>query len=231
MQEAFELSPIGKKHLLLVVGGYDSKIHCYTSLRAPFQAKENVNVDGLFSYKFSLTGHMNSLKDFSFSSAKFELPQEVQFLASASQDQNIRLWKIQPLSNVQSEISDAKVDDIEEDIKQYQSKTSYVLDLGDDSEEIYNIALESVLVQHHDAVSSVEWALSDETYYGNQKTAKISDLYLLSSSFDFTVCVWQADEEFNQWSVISTLGAMTGNKHAYFGAMFLDAPASSAQER
>jgi hypothetical protein len=49
----------------------------------------------------------------------------------------------------------------------------------------------------------------------------IGDLYLLSSSFDFTVCLWSLNED-DQWSVISTLGAMTGNKHAYFGAQFLD---------
>jgi hypothetical protein len=45
---------------------------------------------------------------------------------------------------------------------------------------------------------------------------------LLSSSFDFTVCVWECELESKQWNVISTLGAMTGNKHAYFGACFLD---------
>ena len=54
------------------------------------------------------------------------------------------------------------------------------------------------------------------------KLDNISDLQLLSSSFDFTVGVWGADEETNQWQVKSTFGAMAGNKHAYFGAKFLD---------
>jgi hypothetical protein len=44
---------------------------------------------------------------------------------------------------------------------------------------------------------------------------------LLSSAFDFTICIWKADEESGMWSVESTLGAMSGNKHAYFGAQFL----------
>jgi hypothetical protein len=35
------------------------------------------------------------------------------------------------------------------------------------------------------------------------------------------VCVWKADLETGVWSVESTLGAMQGNKHAYFGALFL----------
>ena len=50
----------------------------------------------------------------------------------------------------------------------------------------------------------------------------ISDLRLLSSSFDFNVSLWEADPETEAWSVESTLGAMVGNKHAFFGAMFLE---------
>ena len=50
----------------------------------------------------------------------------------------------------------------------------------------------------------------------------ITDLRLLSSSFDFNVSLWEADPETEAWNVESTLGAMVGNKHAFFGAMFLD---------
>jgi len=44
---------------------------------------------------------------------------------------------------------------------------------------------------------------------------------LLSSSFDFTVALWGADLSTEAWSIQSTLGALVGNKHAYFGAIFL----------
>ena len=40
---------------------------------------------------------------------------------------------MQPLSNVQKELH-TNEDEIEETVKQYQSKTSYVLDLSDDQE-------------------------------------------------------------------------------------------------
>ena len=50
----------------------------------------------------------------------------------------------------------------------------------------------------------------------------LKDLCLLSASYDFTVCIWKEDLETELWSVESTLGAMTGNKHAYFGALFLE---------
>lgn len=198
LQEAMQITTIGKKHLLLVVGGYDSNIHCYTCLRG----------SGDFVYKFSLTGHLNSIKDFSFTSQKFVLPDDTFYLATCSQDNYIRLWKLQPLANIQQT----------DNIDQYQSKTSYILDLKDTDEQIWNVALDSVLIQHQEAVSSVEWALKDTKI----PAQGINDLCLLSSSFDFTVCVWHCDDESNQWSVTSTLGAMSGNKHAYFGAKFLD---------
>ena len=82
-----------------------------------------------------------------------------------------------------------------EDVKQYESKTSVVIQQED--ELVYNIALESVLASHQDAVSSVEWGLIDN-----------SQLCLLTCSFDFTVCVWKPDSSTGIWSVESTLGAM-----------------------
>jgi hypothetical protein len=52
---------------------------------------------------------------------------------------------------------------------------------------------------------------------------------LLSSSFDFSVCFWKIEADYNadenetngNFVVESTLGAMVGNKHAFFGALFL----------
>jgi len=113
-----------------------------------------------------------------------------------------------------------------DDIHIYQSKTSYVLDLADELEEhsVYNIAIDSILTQHQEAVSSVAWGPHDR--YLNKMVAgapasSLQDLYLLTSSFDLSVCLWQAELETHQWSVCSTLGAMLNHKHAYFGAQFL----------
>ena len=62
-------------------------------------------------------------------------------------------------------------------------------------------------------MSSVQWHC--------KKPEKLTDLLLLSSSFDFTVALWRADSETESWSIESTLGALVGNKHAYFGAIFM----------
>lgn len=86
----------------------------YTCLRNV----ENPNVKKFFNYKFSLTGHLDSIKDFAFTSSNFTFENEVQYLASCSQDNNIRLWKIQPLENIQKEIEvDTKNEIDEQDIK------------------------------------------------------------------------------------------------------------------
>ena len=68
-------------------------------------------------------------------------------------------------------------------------------------DQVWNISLESVLVHHQDSVSSLQWALNDEAYFSDSDLGKgqdtkvrdINEIQLLSSSFDFTVCVWQND--------------------------------------
>lgn len=96
--------------------------------------------------------------------------------------------------------------------KQFETKTSFVLKLANNV--FYNIKLESVIQHHQEAVSSVAWTTC-------QHDGLITDLVLLSSSFDFTVALWKADAVTEAWSIDSTLGALVGNKHAFFGAIFL----------
>lgn len=112
------------------------------------------------------------------------------------------MWKVERLVNLVEEV---KTDDNWH--KQYETKTSYVLHLGSD---LYNFALESVIQHHQEAVSSVQW-----------RGSSLADLKLLSSSFDFTVVHWVIDPETETWTAESTLGALVGNKHAFFGAIYL----------
>ena len=82
---------------------------------------------------------------------------------------------------------------------------------------IYNITLSSVLQNHSQSVSSVR--LCEEDWKENDP---LHSLTLLSSSFDFTCCIWKVDQDSGVWVVETTLGEMSGNKHAYFGAEFLE---------
>ena len=103
--------------------------------------------------------------------------------------------------------------------KQFVTKTSYILSL--ENERVYNFTLESVIQHHQEAMSSIRWGVPQQIL-DEKRPLAIDDLRLLSSSFDFTVCIWWADAKTEAWSVESTLGALVGNKHAYFGAMYLD---------
>jgi hypothetical protein len=70
--------------------------------------------------------------------------------------------------------------------KKYETKTSFVMRL--EGEPLYNFTLESVIVHHAEAVSSVTWDVSADHQQG--QPLRLKDLVLLSSSFDFSVCLW-----------------------------------------
>lgn len=82
LQEITELKKLNTD-LLLLTGGYDSKIHVYLTEQGAASSE--------LKYQFSMPGHFNSIKSLAFSP---HLAREVCFLASGSQDQNIRIWKL-----------------------------------------------------------------------------------------------------------------------------------------
>ena len=162
-----------------------------------------------------MSGHFNSVKSLSFSPT---LNKDAFYLASGSQDHNIRIWKVQPMANLASDqVENEETKETEDDtwMKQFETKTSFVL--KNSADVAYNFSLESVLQHHQEAVSSTCW-LSKNI---GGRPLELVDLRLLSSSFDFNVSLWEADAETEVWSVETNLGAMVGNKHAFFGAMFL----------
>lgn len=85
-----------------------------------------------FNYKFSMLGHLNSIKDLAVSP---KLANDTTYIASASQDYNIRVWCLKPLLNEMKEDGDWA--------KQYETKTSYVIRLP--GQVYYQVTLESVI--------------------------------------------------------------------------------------
>lgn len=83
LQEVTELKTLGEGDLLLLTGGYDSKIHIYMTVRGAAASE--------LLYQLSMTGHFNSIKSLHFSP---ELAQSSSYLVSGSQDHNIRVWKL-----------------------------------------------------------------------------------------------------------------------------------------
>ena len=75
LQEESCLRKVGEKHLMLLTGGYDSKIHVYCTPLGPEESE--------LKYQFSMLGHFNSIKSLQFSQT---LAKDVVYLASGSQD-------------------------------------------------------------------------------------------------------------------------------------------------
>jgi WD40 repeat protein len=198
--------PVNDRYIMLLSGGFDKNVHIYTidSLKEGDEAIE---------YHTSLTGHSNSIRDFCVTEA---IENNLRYIFSCSQDCLIRVWKICKINDVEAEEELKKLEEEEYSIELLKTKTSYVLRFGDGS--VYNITLSSVLQHHSSSISSVR-VYEDQK---NQDEDLLNRLTLLSSSFDFTVCLWRIDSQTGTWVVETTLGEMSGNKHAFFGAEFLE---------
>ena len=129
-----EIKKFGANDLLLLTGGYDSKIHVYMTEQGMSPSD--------FRYQFSMPGHFNSIKSIAFSPV---LAQNAFYMASGSQDQNIRIWKLQPMENLNKVAAEETKEEQEDEdwMKQFETKTSFVL--RDSAEIAYNFSLESVI--------------------------------------------------------------------------------------
>ena len=123
VQEVMAFTRLSEESVLFCVGGYDKAVHCYVVGRKEKQ----------FTFVCSLTGHENAIRALSFN-------EDSTLLASASQDNSIRLWRL--------------TDEKEEE--GYQTKTCFVF-VDAHTKSTHNLKLESVLSGHSEAVSSVQW--------------------------------------------------------------------------
>lgn len=204
LQETFKIFPVNERYVMLLTGGFDKNVHVYT-----IDSQES---DEIIEYHTSLTGHSNSIRDYCVTEA---YENHLRYIFSCSQDCLIRVWKICKISQDEAEEELKKQEDQEYAVEHLKTKTSYVLRFGDGN--VFNITLSSVLQHHSGSVSSVK------IYEDKSSTEEdlAHRLTLLSASFDFTVCLWKIDKNSGTWAVETTLGEMSGNKHAFFGAEFL----------
>ncbi len=190
--EAVALYALNDKTNLMAVGGFTSQIHIYV---------HNLGTADL-SYKCSLSGHQNSIRDLAFVPVVGSV-----LMASGSMDTTIRLWRIRPLEKQTMQNEGVVSDEVPTELhEQYKSKTSYVFDAA--TNEFFNIALESVLTNHAEGVNSVRWGTVPGKSLDDPKLG-LSDLRLISGSIDRSICCWATGQDTTgTWAVVSTLGEM-----------------------
>ncbi|XP_075166545.1 elongator complex protein 2 [Haematobia irritans] len=128
-------------------------------------------------------------------------------LASASQDNFIRLWRIAPRTAEQ--VSNNKVD-----IFNLLDESTGEIRVEEKIIQVseccwYAISLESVLFGHDNWVYGVHWHKNDN-----------NELSLLSASIDKTLILWQSSEESGIWMEKVRLGEVGGNSLGFFGGKF-----------
>jgi elongator complex protein 2 len=183
----------------------------------------------------TLVGHEDWIRDLDICQTN----ENQLLIASSSQDNYIRLWKLdsniindKEISNLQKdntellikskndqedieddeddEISNKKQEKIEEELK-LKSSLFKLYSKSINRYVQYSINLESVLYGHEDWIYTVKF---------HPKMSHGQPLILLSASMDKTLVVWKYDQENSIWIDQSRVGDIGGNTLGFYGAAF-----------
>ncbi|XP_030381298.1 probable elongator complex protein 2 [Scaptodrosophila lebanonensis] len=184
--------------VLLASSGDDETISLWTP---NCRAVEEDSTAKQFTRVHKLTGHEDWVRGLDFVRDGEDL-----LLASGSQDNFIRLWRIAPRSKEQTlenRVNMFNLCDPESGEIRVEEK---ILQLG--AQAWYAISLESVLYGHEGWVYGVQWHKSEQ-----------QELRLLSGSIDKTLIVW-APTEHGVWLEQVRVGEVGGNSMGFFGCKF-----------
>lgn len=157
-----------KETTYLFLSSSDFMVHAYR-LKTPFTANPTLDGSSL-AFLNSLKGHEDKVKCLASVVCNDDAGEQIALVASGSKDNFIRVWRI----------TETLTDKIQ---KEFIKKNIYKI--GE-----HYLHLESNLHGHSDAVSSVQWS-----YTSADKRGQEEGLLLLSSSFDFSVQVWQRETQ------------------------------------
>ncbi|KAG1693459.1 hypothetical protein DVH05_023543 [Phytophthora capsici] len=187
IMEAMDVTVVNSKEdekeiVLLAAGGVNGKVHLF----------EVMGANEMITKVLELEGHKGWIRSLQFNSQRVEFGEGV-ILASASQDQRIRLWKVTPRSRVAEGVSTGEV---KEGFLAHGSCTTYT------------VSFDALLLGHEDWVTSVQWMNLD------------GEMALLSSSMDNTLIVWtKPADTLGSWSPSLRVGEMGGNGLLAAGAL------------
>ncbi|XP_055920289.1 elongator complex protein 2 [Eupeodes corollae] len=126
-------------------------------------------------------------------------------LASSSQDNFIRLWRISPRTEDQVSRNEIDILNIADGEIRVEEKIIQVAKTG--NSQWFAVSLESVLYGHEGWVYGVHWHSSTK------------GLQLLSASIDKSIIIWQPTED-GVWMEKVRVGGVGGNSLGFFGGKF-----------
>ncbi|CAN7937261.1 unnamed protein product [Ixodes hexagonus] len=181
---------------MLAWGGTDALVHCYYR-----------NSEGLFVVCHTFHGHDDWVRGLDFKICD----DGNMFLASSSQDNLLRVWKIS-LKELQAEIQVTGA--LPENEVRVQEKSFTVEDIAGSKKTFY-VTLETILSGHEDWAFSVRW--HPESFKDQGRKAHHN---LLSASMDASLIVWEPDQASGLWIEKVRLGGVGGNALGFYGAVY-----------
>ncbi|KAJ8316643.1 hypothetical protein KUTeg_005804 [Tegillarca granosa] len=181
---------------LLACGCDDHKIHLY------------VEQDNQFVKVMSLSGHEDWIRAVDFTT---DDDGDI-LLASAAQDNFIRIWRLSRKTEGVDLIKPIKELSLEEEIKIKGNtfKFNYNKEVV-----VFAVSLESVLHGHENWIYSIKWQPKLKTDTGYHQP-----MCLLSASMDKTMILWKPDPESGVWVEDVRVGEVGGNTLGLYGGMF-----------
>eukprot|EP00124_Ichthyophonus_hoferi_P005461 Ihof_evm3s798 gene=Ihof_evmTU3s798 len=210
--------PNGECTEILAIGCVDSKIHFFT------RQNTNSGTPIMFQSKLNLTGHKDWIRALSFSPPLVSSDNQGQsdlLLASASQDNSVRLWRFSLVTDSsdltdKSSLAGPMNADSKPAILQIRAKRELIRLDG----FMYEARKESVLIAHDEWVYSVQWqpVQSDPKSVTNSGQAQTYNrMCLLTSSMDKTLVIWRPSLDHQVWVNEVCVGELAGGMFGFVG--------------
>jgi elongator complex protein 2 len=170
-----------EESVLLATGGVDGKVHLF----------ELAGGDDELKKVLQLEGHRDWVRSLAFQEKKIDVGEGTAvMLASASQDQRVRLWKL--TARAREDGKDTGSGEVKDGFLAHGCYTTYT------------VSFDALLVGHEDWVTSVQWMWLPRE--------DASEPALLSSSMDNTLIVWtKPGDSRTSWSPSLRVGEVGGN--------------------
>lgn len=171
----------GGKDLVLAAAGTKSFLQIYIASN-----------NGKFCHQATLSGHEGWIRSLGITQER-ELADSDLLLASASQDNYIRLWRINPWKPKDDLENEPSFGNLERSL----SNKAHKLETSQNS---YSVSFEALLLGHEDWIYTISWRLDRKR------------LQLLSASADNSLAIWETEQSSGVWLSITRLGEISAQK-------------------